>query len=303
MMNRCLYCAFALLACVAVQGASAAQPALDQGVPALKIVAPNGQTSMMIGGIHVGVDDLRQPDLSKIPKPKALIVESTPAADWHSAMEERDAEVRAGRATRAPWASTLTDAQVEELRQNARCNGLSWTADQALSFKRSIAAYYIAISHCARAPVLSRDLYLLLWAIRLNVPSLEGLESPQETDKQRLAVPERIYRYHLLQAFTPESRVALREAAEAIGTGKYDAIVAILRRNSESPADADLYYKLLVADRNRAWMPRLMRHLDEGNAFVNVGAGHLGGPEGLIALLRASGYTVEPIMLPAGGPR
>ncbi|WP_429538012.1 TraB/GumN family protein [Paraburkholderia youngii] len=40
--------------------------------------------------------------------------------------------------------------------------------------------------------------------------------------------------------------------------------------------------------------------LDEGGAFVLVGVGHLPGRDGLIELLRARGYTVTPVTLPAG---
>jgi len=56
--------------------------------------------------------------------------------------------------------------------------------------------------------------------------------------------------------------------------------------------------EVMVADRNE-WMPRLMQYLDEGQAFIIVGAGHLPGPQGLIALLRSRGYQLEPILLPA----
>lgn len=51
----------------------------------------------------------------------------------------------------------------------------------------------------------------------------------------------------------------------------------------------------MVDDRNAAWLPVLKRLLDDGRgtAMVVVGAGHLVGPRGLPATLRAAGYAVE----------
>ena len=46
----------------------------------------------------------------------------------------------------------------------------------------------------------------------------------------------------------------------------------------------------------RAWLPRLQARLDEGkedDTLVVVGAMHLLGPDGLVEMLRAKGYTVE----------
>lgn len=48
----------------------------------------------------------------------------------------------------------------------------------------------------------------------------------------------------------------------------------------------------LLVRRNRTWLPRLDRILQDGNAFVAVGALHLPGQDGLITLLRYAGYTV-----------
>jgi len=57
--------------------------------------------------------------------------------------------------------------------------------------------------------------------------------------------------------------------------------------------EPQLYQRLLV-DRNKAWVPKLEALFARtGHTFVVVGAAHLVGPDGLISLLRAKGYTVE----------
>jgi uncharacterized protein YbaP (TraB family) len=57
--------------------------------------------------------------------------------------------------------------------------------------------------------------------------------------------------------------------------------------------DPQMYQRLLVA-RNSNWMPKLEALFARpGRAFVVVGAAHLVGPDGLIALLQAKGYRVE----------
>jgi uncharacterized protein YbaP (TraB family) len=57
--------------------------------------------------------------------------------------------------------------------------------------------------------------------------------------------------------------------------------------------EPQLYQRLLV-ERNRNWLPKLESFFTrKGPAFVVVGAAHLVGPDGLIAMLRAKGHTVE----------
>ena len=75
------------------------------------------------------------------------------------------------------------------------------------------------------------------------------------------------------------------------GDGLYAGTGARMRE--QYPA---LYARVNV-ERNRAWLPRLQALLDEGgpgeDALVVVGALHLLGEDGVVALLRAEGYTVE----------
>jgi uncharacterized protein YbaP (TraB family) len=53
-------------------------------------------------------------------------------------------------------------------------------------------------------------------------------------------------------------------------------------------------YKRMLVDRNRAWMPKIEQLLARnGRSLVVVGAAHLVGPDGLLAQLKAKGYTLE----------
>ena len=51
----------------------------------------------------------------------------------------------------------------------------------------------------------------------------------------------------------------------------------------------------LVFARNRDWIPKLEEIFAKGGAFVAVGADHLSGPRGVVALLEARGYTITRI--------
>ena len=52
---------------------------------------------------------------------------------------------------------------------------------------------------------------------------------------------------------------------------------------------------LLIYNRNRNWVEKLVTMMPERTCLVCVGAGHLPGDQGLLQLLRNAGYTVEPM--------
>lgn len=59
-----------------------------------------------------------------------------------------------------------------------------------------------------------------------------------------------------------------------------------------------LVYQHFLSDRNRQWLPRLQQYFDSPDShFVVVGAAHLLGDDGLLALLRQAGYHVQPLSL------
>ena len=47
--------------------------------------------------------------------------------------------------------------------------------------------------------------------------------------------------------------------------------------------------------RNHTWIPKIIEMLYENKCFIAVGAGHLGGKDGIIRLLQKEGYTLTPV--------
>jgi uncharacterized protein YbaP (TraB family) len=76
-------------------------------------------------------------------------------------------------------------------------------------------------------------------------------------------------------------------------TGDLEALQALLFREAERYPDL---METFLNARNRAWVPELEQVLKRGGrAMVLVGAGHLGGEQGVINLLRGKGYAVRQI--------
>lgn len=55
------------------------------------------------------------------------------------------------------------------------------------------------------------------------------------------------------------------------------------------------YAPVLLYQRNARWVPEIEQQAKLQPSFFAVGAGHLGGNKGVIALLRQKGYTVTPV--------
>src|SRR5438477_12665122 len=81
------------------------------------------------------------------------------------------------------------------------------------------------------------------------------------------------------------------EIARAGRRGDADTDTRILMdefRNFPSVAER------FLTDRNRKWIPKIEVYLQSDKTyFVVAGAAHMGGPNGIVALLRARGYHVE----------
>jgi uncharacterized protein YbaP (TraB family) len=64
--------------------------------------------------------------------------------------------------------------------------------------------------------------------------------------------------------------------------------------NAENAAYPE-FNELLLVNRNKSWINPMGIQMRKESTFFAVGAGHLGGAQGVIALLREAGYTVTAI--------
>src|SRR5690606_13680867 len=88
-----------------------------------------------------------------------------------------------------------------------------------------------------------------------------------------------------------ETLVCLYVAGE---TGMFrPAVLQLVPHEAEEMADYAEFEEQVVLKRNRLMAERAQTYLEQGNAFIAVGALHLPGSEGLIELFRKARWTVE----------
>jgi uncharacterized protein YbaP (TraB family) len=86
-------------------------------------------------------------------------------------------------------------------------------------------------------------------------------------------------------------KASVTKLTNAWKSGDADAVERLVLANLKS--EPVLYERLLV-ERNKNWMPKIEAlFARKGHALVLVGAAHLVGPDGLLAMLKAKGYSIE----------
>ena len=76
---------------------------------------------------------------------------------------------------------------------------------------------------------------------------------------------------------------------------KTQQLSAIENMFTKTELGMDQNRDILLDNRNKNWVDQLKKILPEKNIFIAVGAGHLVGEKGLIALLKKAGYTLRPL--------
>lgn len=70
-----------------------------------------------------------------------------------------------------------------------------------------------------------------------------------------------------------------------------EGMVAMVQEDEQTGSGEEA----LLTNRNKNWIPRIIAQCKKQPTFFAVGAAHLGGPNGVIRLLMAEGYTLTPV--------
>ena len=122
---------------------------------------------------------------------------------------------------------------------------------------------------------------------------IRGLETIEEQMGVFDKIPDSVEAQMIMEMIRtmPAQRKQMTEMVEAY---KKEDIQKLAAQMSESP-EWKGFEDILLANRNRNWIPIMETAMKQGTQVFAVGAGHLPGKDGVINLLRAAGYTVTPV--------
>jgi uncharacterized protein YbaP (TraB family) len=128
---------------------------------------------------------------------------------------------------------------------------------------------------------------------RAEGKSVQGLETVafqiSRFDEMSMPDQDRLLRQSLKELETETASVAA--IVDAWKAGDAAAVEKIVLQDVKTDP---LLYRRLVVERNRTWLPKIEALLARPRpSFVVVGAAHLIGQDGILAALRAKGYTIE----------
>lgn len=100
--------------------------------------------------------------------------------------------------------------------------------------------------------------------------------------------------------------------AETTGSNEFDMMVELYKNQDivgmqtmfqDDDEGIGKFEDVFLKNRNENWIPVIEKMMRQKPTFFAVGAGHLGGSIGVIALLRKLGYSVDPIRKETEGDR
>lgn len=262
--------------------------------PALYAVRDADSTMYLYGTVHVRP---RGADWANA-RVRAAIDESQEVWTELIMSPEADAQAQAmaqqyGRATR-PLSSWLSEDEAAQLNAATAKIGLPQGSLEGLQpWAAALTLTVVPLMRAGYDPQSGVDRALDAYADNAG-KRMRALESAEQQFQFFADMTPELQREMLLEAIAEVDQVddmigaMSREWEE--GDEAALARVVIEETRAEYP---DLYRTLFVV-RNNAWMEELTREMEgSGVDFIAVGAGHVIGPDGLVAQFRARGYRVE----------
>ncbi|HEV7645628.1 MAG TPA: TraB/GumN family protein [Pyrinomonadaceae bacterium] len=211
------------------------------------------------------------------------------------------AEMRAAAlATFMPEGKTLADFLTQEEYDKVEAY-LKKTNGMTLKYLRNIKPMVLQMALVGApktigctAPVSYELLFLKI--ATANKKPVEGLETAVEQLTVFDEIPLEKQARELYEA-TQDPERGVDKFASLLSAYKMQDIDKLYDEVSRQQSDQKEFQADLLDKRNILWIPKIEKAMQEKGCFIAVGGGHLGGDNGVIKLLRAKGYILQPIKL------
>ncbi len=136
---------------------------------------------------------------------------------------------------------------------------------------------------------------------------MEFMEMAQEQEKEMDGLETIEYQMSVFDSIPYEDQAQMLVESirsENVGDSEFDMMVELYKNQDiegmqsmfeEDAEGIGKYEDVFLENRNRNWIPVMEKMMVAKPTFFAVGAGHLGGSIGVIALLRQVGYDVKPL--------
>lgn len=258
---------------------------LDHGL-LWQIESPNGKISKVFGTMHLIDKDMNilfNHISHHIKQSRIVFIEYT--------LDKNDSSSISGKLVNTNRAieTRLSNKELHALKKFLKSNNIPFNFLKNAS-PSLIYGYLINPKSINNLPI---DFMIGDFAVEQNIP-VQGLEPAREVFERMLILDDSFFSQALKNTLShvnllPSYRKKMKSLyfnEDLIG------IINSLTIPEISPKINNNYMKSLINERNLNMFHRAQHELDLGDAFIAVGAAHLGGEQGLLNLLKKAGYKI-----------
>ena len=128
--------------------------------------------------------------------------------------------------------------------------------------------------------------------LKMKVAGLETLEDQLGVFD---SIPYDIQAEMLMETIRGEGMESDQAMDDMIQLYKEQDIEGLYNLIHGESEESGVFENAILVNRNKNWIPVMAKMMKDKPTFFAVGAGHLGGDVGVIALLKEAGYKVQPI--------
>ncbi|WP_354858874.1 TraB/GumN family protein [Acetobacter fabarum] len=286
-------------------------PVAFADVDAIQIENSNTKPSIIVPAVHGPIFGIQAPSAAVFAGKTVLVSEGTADRNADTQPDKLEHPISEIALDSTIFASWVHGIDIEKLKARLQPHLACYTGQEMLrtgntemftrvllNMRTARLAEFILEMPCPQPATLSRDAVVHAEAQKSGV-LIKWLEHLDEWKAVQKEIPDDYYRDAIVEMLKrPDENLSSPPFVSFVQNGQYDELDAWIRERKVTPSQKKMY-DYQITKRTRLMYRDMAPYLRSGGAVILIGAAHIGGPDGLAALLRRDGYHLRPITLPA----